>query len=209
MKKHILFILIAAAVLSACAPRAEAPAPEKASRVVPVPVDFGPDATRDLKKLGFLMPTREVKAPDFNLKSLDGEPRSLSSFRGKLVFLNFWGAWCQFCRIEMPSMQRLYDRCKAAGLEIVAVDVRDTEEEARAFIQKNKHTFPVLLDTNLQATGTYGVGVFPTTFLIDREGYLRAMINGGREWDSPEVIAVFSKILSGKQAVDAEGGALP
>jgi peroxiredoxin len=159
-------------------------------------VDFDPATNAELKKLGFVLPTGRIKAPDFTLKDLNGQSRSLSFWRGKVVFLNFWGVWCYYCRLEMPSLQRFYDRLKEQGLEIVAVNVQDAEQTAREYITKNKHTFPVLLDKEYKAVEQYGPRGFPTTYLIDREGYLQAMLVGSREWDAPEIINVFKKLLA-------------
>jgi len=95
----------------------------------------------------------------------------------------------------MPSIQKMYDQLKSRGLEVVAVNVRDSEETARQFIRENNHTFPVLLDAEFTATGMYGIRGFPTTFIVDRTGKLRAMYVGTREWDDPSVIQVFEKML--------------
>ncbi len=195
MKLPILLASIFLTVLTACAPDTPKTGPAAAPRPEFLKADFSPDADADLKKLGFALPTAKIRAPDFVLKGLDGTPRSLSSFRGKVVLLNFWGVWCYYCRLEMPSLQRLYDTFKARGLEVVAVDVQDTPEEAEAYIKKNKHTFPVLLDESLSVSSAYGVTGFPTTFLVDGNGYLRAMKSGAVNWEKPDVAALFNKIL--------------
>jgi peroxiredoxin len=159
-------------------------------------VDFTTETNTYLQNLGFILANGRIKAPDFTLQDLAGKQRSLSSFRGKVVFLNFWGVWCYYCREEMPSLQKFYDRMKSKGLEIVAVNVQDTEQTARDYIVKNKHTFTVLLDKEYKAVNLYGPRGYPTTFLVDREGYLQAMLVGARTWDTPEVYAAFEKILA-------------
>ncbi|MBN1523770.1 MAG: TlpA family protein disulfide reductase [Spirochaetales bacterium] len=154
------------------------------------------DIARQLRAAGFVLPAEKVKAPDFTLKDFDGNSKSLSSFQGKFVFLNFWGVWCFYCRQEMPSIQKMYDQLKDKGLEIVAVNVQDSEKTARDFIKENNHTFPVLLDTEYTATQIYGIRGFPTTFLVDREGYLVAKLVGSRDYAAPEVISVLTKLLA-------------
>ncbi|MBN2352576.1 MAG: TlpA family protein disulfide reductase [Spirochaetales bacterium] len=195
--KLSIFIFCAVVLILACASEERAAASmirfDAPSQFIQV--DFTPEADQNLKRIGFVLPSAPVKAPDFSLKGLDGSTHSLSSYRGKLVLLNFWGVWCYYCRLEMPSLQRFYSRFKADGLEILAVDVRDTPETVRDFIKKNKYTFPVLLDETLSVTGMYGVGSFPTTFVVDREGYLRAMATGAADWENPAIVAVFNKIL--------------
>jgi peroxiredoxin len=191
MKNTILVVALALAVANASAepPADRLPPPGPAG-------DFTPAVARELKELGFILPREKVKAPGFSLKDLGGATRSLSDFRGKVVLLNFWGVWCYYCRLEMPSLQRFFDRFQAQGLEIVAVDVQDTEQTARQFIIKNKYTFPVLFDRDNKAVAQYEPRGFPTTYLIDREGNLQAMLVGARDWDTPEVSRTFGKILA-------------
>ncbi len=204
-----IFLSVAIVLLSACVPEERTPASVKSAPVRPElqPVDLTSQSDRDLQSLGFILPSQSVKAPNFSLRDLSGNVRSLRSYRGKLVLLNFWGVWCYYCRLEMPSLQRLYDRLKAAGLEIVAVDVRDKPDTARDFIKKNKYTFPVLLDEKLTVTEAYGIGSFPTTFIVDKEGNLRAMAIGAVKWDNPALAAVFNKILDREnESEPAPGG---
>jgi peroxiredoxin len=197
MKYYILPCLVAFAITS-CSADTSPPATSTPQRSAPIAlaVDFTPAANQALKKNGFSLPSAKIKAPDFTLKDLSGQDRSLSSFRKKLVLINFWGAWCYYCREEMPSFQRFYDRFKNEGLEIVAVNVQDTEAEARNYINKNRYTFPVLLDATGSVTGMYGIRGFPTTFILDQDGYLRAMLVGGLDWDTPPVTALFKQLLS-------------
>src|SRR5690606_35337030 len=62
-------------------------------------------------------------APDFTASDLDGNPVRLSRYDGEVVLLNIWATWCEPCREEMPSMQRLYDRLGPHGLKVVAVSI--------------------------------------------------------------------------------------
>ena len=194
MKTTILLVLLSWGMLG-CG-NEETTSPVLPAESAPVQtVEFSRQADQELKQIGFVLPTDEVQAPDFTLENLEGERQSLSDFRGRVVFLNFWGVWCYYCRIEMPSIQRLYDRLKDRGFEVVAVNVRDTEKTARDFIRENNHTFTVLLDKEFTATGMYGIRGFPTTFIVDKAGKLRAMYVGTREWDDPAVVKVFEQLL--------------
>ena len=80
-------------------------------------------------------------APDFTLPDPDGRKVSLKDFRGKVVFLNFWATWCESCRDEMPSMERLYGEFKGKGLEIVAVNVKEKPQE-RARVRQEATSSP-------------------------------------------------------------------
>jgi len=158
-------------------------------------IKFAPDVEKKLQALGFIIPSKIEKAPDFSLKSLDGAIRSLSSLRGKVIFLNFWGVWCVYCRQEMPSIQTMYNSLKGPDFEVLAVDVQDSEATVRQYVSANKHDFPVLLDTEFKATQQYGIRGFPTTFIIDREGNLIAKLVGSRDYSYPAVIEAFKALI--------------
>ena len=154
------------------------------------------DINQELSSLGFLTTTQSVAAPDFTLKDLEAQSVSLSSFKGKVVFLNFWGTWCHYCLEEMPSIQRMYDQLKHKDFEILAVSVNDTPAAAQSYVTQNSYTFPVLLDLEYKASQIYGIRGFPTTYLINKRGNLIGKLVGSREWDAPEVIRIFKTIIN-------------
>ncbi len=98
----------------------------------------GEDPNEDLySSLGIVRITSPVEAWDFTLEDLQGSPVSLKDFRGKLVFLNFWATWCGFCRKEMPSIERLWQKFKEEDFVILAVDVEEGGDWVRPFIEEN------------------------------------------------------------------------
>ena len=122
--------------------------------------------------------SKTVEAPDFGAVSLDtAEQRRLSEFAGDVVLLNFWASWCFPCRYEMPHFQEIYDELRDVGVTVVAVAVYDKIEDARAFQEKYEFSFPLLFDTNNEATEAFDVKVVPQTFLIGRDGRLVAIPN--------------------------------
>ena len=125
------------------------------------------------------------EAPDFTLANPDGKKVSLKDFRGKVVFLNFWATWCESCRDEMPSMQKLYGDFKGKGLEIVGVNVKDKRPDALAFVKKLQVTYPIVLDPEGEAGLLYGAFGMPATYLIDRKGVILARLLGPADWYSP------------------------
>jgi peroxiredoxin len=124
-------------------------------------------------------PPREgMVAQDFALPDLDGNMVALSQFRGRRVLLNFWASWCVPCRQEIPVMVDLYDELRAAGIEIVAVNVL---EEPGVVAQAARHygmPFPVLLDESGAIQRTYFVRGLPTTYLVDEDGVIRVIHRG-------------------------------
>ena len=119
---------------------------------------------------------RTVIAPDFTLKDMNGESVSLSSFRGKYVIMNFWGSWCSFCVREMPDFQRAYDTFTQEGdTVILLVNATFTERsinDAEDFITNGGYTMPVVFDLDGAVAQMYNVRGYPTSFVIDKLGYV-------------------------------------
>ena len=151
-----------------------------------------------LSDAGFDVPAKSLESTDFSLESLGGGTLALSSLKGKIVFLNFWATWCGPCNIELPSMKAMYEKLKAKGLEIVAVDLMEDKKTVSDFVKAKKLPFTVLLDTDGRVGGLYGTEGIPTTFLIDRTGKILARKVGidGPAWDSPERLALLEKLLA-------------
>lgn len=115
-------------------------------------------------------------APDFTLKSLEGDDIKLSDMRGKAVLINVWASWCPPCREEMQAIQAAYKKYQAKGLVVLAIDftIQDDLTYVKSFVQELKLSFPILLDeTGDVSTGLYGVIGLPTSFFIDTQGVLQ------------------------------------
>lgn len=112
----------------------------------------------------------KVKAMDFKLKDLSGKEVSLSDYKGKKVFLNFWASWCPPCKQEMPEMEKLYQETKDSDIVILAVNLGDDKATVDEFITNNKYNFKVLLDTDTTVAGNYGIVSIPTSYFIDKDG---------------------------------------
>ena len=125
-----------------------------------------------------LLPKIGQPAPDFvTLTAADGRPVRLSDYRGKPVWLNFWGSWCPPCRAEMPDLQAAYERLHAKGLELLAVSLNEPAEDAARFAALNNATFTILSDPRRENTGAaYPIANFPTHILIDEEGIIRDIV---------------------------------
>lgn len=125
-------------------------------------------------------------APEFTLVDQYGETHSLSDYRGKIVFLNFWATWCPPCRAEMPDIQVLYEEySQDENSDVVILGVAfpnvgsETDAEGVAqFLEQNGYTYPVLMDEGGSLQLSYYITAFPTTFLIDPEGYVLGYLPG-------------------------------
>ncbi len=110
------------------------------------------------------------EAPDFTLYDMDGNERSLSEFKGKMVFLNFWATWCQYCDIEMPDLQKIHDQND--DLVVLGVNVREDIDLVRDYLEEGGYDFPVILDEDGGIASMYLVSGMPTTYFIDAEGLI-------------------------------------
>ena len=116
--------------------------------------------------------TNLMKDYDFELEDLNGNKVSLSDYKGKKVYLNFWATWCPPCKAEMPDMEKLYQETKDTGLIMLAVNVGEDKKTVQDFITSSGYNFPVLLDVAGEVSQLYQVTKIPTSYFIDTEGYL-------------------------------------
>jgi peroxiredoxin len=139
---------------------------------------------------------RGAVAPDYSLRGLDSpELHSLSKLKGKVVLVNFWATWCKPCEEEMPAMERLYRKLHPAGLEMVAISVGEEAEVVRAFRDRLRLTFPILLDQDKSAAKEWQTFAFPETLLVDRDGKILERYVGPRDWDTPAYLARLGRLL--------------
>lgn len=125
---------------------------------------------------------KTVAAPDFTLVDQFGNSHTLSEYKGKTVFLNFWATWCGPCRMEMPYIQKVYEEYGSNGGDVIILGVANpkteenpnnsdaSQEEVEHFLSENGYTYPVVMDLDGSIFATYGIQAFPTTFMIDKNG---------------------------------------
>jgi peroxiredoxin len=118
-------------------------------------------------------------APVFEATGLDGGTLALSSLRGRVVLLNFWGIACPPCRIEMPELEKIHRRYAGRGLAVVGIEeMNATPDEARRFAAAIGVRYPLALDPGERIGRLYRLEAHPTTVLIDRQGRV-AWLNAG------------------------------
>ncbi len=135
-------------------------------------------------------------APDFVLTTLDGREVRLSDYRGHVVFLNFWATWCGPCKVEMPTMERLYREYRRRGFAILAVST-DSEGSAvtRPYREALGLTFTIAHDPDAVVMRLYGVRTLPVTFLVDRKGVITHQFFGQRDWQEPDARDFIRRLL--------------
>jgi peroxiredoxin len=124
------------------------------------------------------LPAAGVVAPDFAAKSDSGRNVRLSELRGQVVLINFWASWCGPCRQELPLLNKIYGRYRAAGFMLLAVNVDDNRKDAEAMLKRLDLRFPTLFDVSKNVSKLYGVDMMPSTLVIDRDGRVRYVHRG-------------------------------
>lgn len=125
----------------------------------------------------------------------DGETVSLSSLKGKVVFINFWATWCPPCIQEMPTINELKGKYKDNDdIVFLMVDVDNNMEKSTAFMEKNKYDLPVYVTASNIPSNYLGSSI-PTTVILDKSGDMIARIEGGRDYTSPEIIKVVNELV--------------
>ncbi len=135
-----------------------------------------------------------VAALDFSLPALDGRTVKLSDLKGRPVLINFWASWCPGCREEMPLLQAIHEERQGNGLEILAVDIGESPDTVKQFLQDNKLTFTALLDQDTRVSMLYGIRLIPTSVLVDKNGDIRD-IKVGAFADKAEIRRAVDKIM--------------
>jgi thiol-disulfide isomerase/thioredoxin len=140
-------------------------------------------------------------APEFTGTTLTGSKLSFSSYRGKVVVLNFWGSWCVPCREEAPILAAVAGKYQPSGVSFLGVDVRDTTASALAFTHSFHVAYPSVIDQSsaitLDFTAKVPIAGTPTTLVVDRTGHIAGAVFGTVTY--PGLTAIVAKVT-------AEGG---
>jgi peroxiredoxin len=112
-------------------------------------------------------------APDFRVAGPDGQPISLSQFRGRPVWINFWASWCAPCWAEFPDMDAVYRQHREQGLVLLAISFAESPEDVRAYLERARPAFTIGVDPPGAVAGQYRVLGLPTHIFVDAEGIVR------------------------------------
>lgn len=146
-----------------------------------------------------------MPAIDFTLKDQYGNTHTLSDYKGKTVFLNFWATWCPPCRAEMPDIQKIHETYDTEGDDALIVlgvagpnmGSEKSEEEIIKFLEENGYTYPVVMDTTGEIFRAYGIFSYPTTFMIDRDGNVFGYASGQLNEDM--IKSIIEQTMEGKR----------
>jgi peroxiredoxin len=132
-------------------------------------------------------PRQGMPAEEIALPSVDGDTIRLSSFKGKVVLLDFWASWCGPCRASNKAFTKLYPKYKDKDFVILSVSLDENSEAWKKAITKDKVTWPQVIDRGGWEANTarkWNIYALPTTYLIDKEGKLIAMDLEKKELDA-------------------------
>lgn len=143
------------------------------------------------EKVEVLAPGDE--APNFELVDLDGETHRLSDYKGEGVLLNFWGTWCPPCKKEFPAIERQYKNFENQGVNVLAINIDQSNLEVQNYINELGLTFPVAIDKGRSVMTTYNVGQLPATILVNEEGIITNIITG--EMSEAQIVEHLESIM--------------
>ncbi|HLX80548.1 MAG TPA: TlpA disulfide reductase family protein [Burkholderiales bacterium] len=133
-----------------------------------------------------LKPWSGGTTPPLALADVEGRAYRLEDYRGKVVLVNFWATWCEPCREEMPSMNRLRASLAGRPFEVLAVNLAESESRIRRFIEQLPLEFPVLMDRDGAAAKSWRARLLPISFLVGPDGRIRYSAVGGMDWAQDE-----------------------
>ena len=125
-------------------------------------------------------------APALELRDLEGATHRLADYRGKVVLVNFWATWCEPCREEMPSLERLRQALQGKPFVVLAVNVGEGGRVAGDYMKTLPHGFTVLLDRDGRTTKAWGARILPATFVLGADGEERFRHFGALDWSGAE-----------------------
>ncbi len=142
------------------------------------------------------LPRMGAPAPALILPLIDGRTLDLGALKGKVVIVNFWATWCTPCRAEMPSLDAYYRAHRAEGLEVVGVSQDKERDRAKVKTVMGAFSYPAGLGIDARADGFGPINALPATFILDRRGVVRAVLNqDGKPLDATTLDPVIRPLL--------------
>lgn len=141
-------------------------------------------------------PRNKAVPPPMELDALDGTRWRAASQRGQVLLVNFWATWCEPCRAELPSLQRLAQRGPAQGLRVVAANYGESPAAVQRYLQAQGLQLDVVLDRDGQLARAWTPRIFPSTVVFDRRGRPAGVLVGEIDWDAAEAQALLAPMLA-------------
>ncbi len=126
--------------------------------------------------------------PALALADPEGRSHRLDDYHGRALVINFWASWCEPCRDEMPSLQRLKDRLADRPFALIAVNMGENAARVRSFLDMMPIDYTILLDPRMRVAKAWHVRMLPYSFVLDRMHRIRYTVVGEIDWSAPEVV---------------------
>ncbi len=153
-------------------------------------------------EMGTLAAVSPHPAPGVAFQAADGTARTLGAFKGRPLLVNLWATWCPPCVAELPSLSALAHTLFSEGMVVLPISSdRGGAEAVEAFYTAHEiHDLPVLLDHDAALMHAFGARGLPSTYVIDREGNIVGMEEGGMDWNRPGVAEAVRRLAGAKPA---------
>ncbi len=138
------------------------------------------------------------RAPDYRVMNLatGDSVRVRSDYRGHVTLVNIWATWCVPCKVEMPSMQKLYDSLGPRGFRIAAVSIdQDDPKAVKEFTDQLGITFDILQDRKGEIQQAYQTTGVPESFILDQDGIIMKRVIGAYDWTAPVNVNLIRRLL--------------
>src|SRR5690242_11399436 len=132
-------------------------------------------------------PALPAYAPTLSFADLNGHTLRMSDYKGRVVLVNFWAAWCGPCTAEIAQFVAMQQKYGPEGLQILGISIDDDERELRSFYRKKEMNYPVVIGNQTITDGFGGVLGLPTTFIIGRDGKIHAKQVGATDFAALEL----------------------
>lgn len=137
------------------------------------------------------------QVPAFSLPTLQqNQAVNLKQFQGKVVYLDFWASWCAPCRTSFPLLNKLHEKLKAQGFEVVAVNVDENKTDAEKFFKEFPVNFTVVRENKGELSDQLAVESMPTSFILDKQGVIQHVHQGFKSGDLPELEQKITALLA-------------
>lgn len=139
-------------------------------------------------------------APNFKLPRLETKGDiELKSYRGKVVYVDFWASWCGPCRLSLPELNKLRKKYRKQGFEVIAINLDEEKDEAMSFLKEFPVAYPTARDVKGTTPDKYGLQGMPTAYLVDRKGKINLVHEGFKKTDSKELSSHIATLLKKKR----------
>ncbi len=137
------------------------------------------------------------KAPDFSVVDSFGRQRTLASYHGRVLVLNFWASWCPPCVEETPALNTLHQELAGRPISILAISVDQDGQAYRKFLKSYQVQFPTARDPQALIAQRYGTVKYPESYIIDAQGHMMRKVVGAYDWSRPQMLRFLKDLTQG------------